>query len=411
MKLGIVLPPGDYLVELAFDRPCRKDILQKALHAMGWSDVSFDLSETNAAGTTRVGQMAAKGAPSGAAASSTVQRAATRATPQTSLQQAATASPAITSAVQRATAVTPEGAARSTPKPPAPPPATFDPRKVAYDGARLAPGVPRQAASPAFSATVQKAAQAQAKPSKSSKYDSPISPAGKPGESVSSPGSTPEESAVLPEDVILPTGEGGGGGGYEEQERAVMPPLMPDDPSEIREQRILLLWTKWVEWGSPFALSPRGDVDRAALDSVQIAGDISDAPTSTRVRFVGRLQHALEPSNPPGMRWMFARRLTVDPFATLDWNAPPSMLRNKAFYEMRMLVREKTAPSRETVKHLLAATGFAPAKLTLLQKNIRFPGRPASLAAWVAIGQWLYPDSVTTVEDPFWFERVKEIAP
>jgi hypothetical protein len=185
-------------------------------------------------------------------------------------------------------------------------------------------------------------------------------------------------------------------------------PLAGEDIT-LKTLRLMNLWRRWLEWGSPFATSPHGMVDERALANMTIAG--SDEAEPTRLRFVGRVHRRLALSNPPGMWWVFVKKLALDYLSDVQLQAKPFQLLPGRCYEFRVLARDKSAPHREDVKNLLASMGFAPMKLTLLRRFIRLPNRPSSLSMWLGMGQWLHAPSVVTVEDPFYFEQVKEIAP
>jgi hypothetical protein len=112
------------------------------------------------------------------------------------------------------------------------------------------------------------------------------------------------------------------------------------------------------------------------------------------------------------MWWVFVKKLdTIDYAGDIHINIRPHHLEPGSFYEFRILTREKAAPTREDVKRRLGEMGMTPMKLSLLKKNIRLPDRPSSLSMWYGLGQWLYPSTVVTVEDPFYFEQVQEIVP
>jgi len=183
---------------------------------------------------------------------------------------------------------------------------------------------------------------------------------------------------------------------------------IPNETDEIRQLRLQNLWRRWLEWGSPFATSPSGKVDEVAISQVQISGEGEDDPT--RVRFIAHLGHRLQLASPPGMWWVYVKQLDgIDYRGDIRIHVQPHRLSPGSFYEFRLFTREKSAPTREDVKRRLGEMGFAPMKLALLKRNIRLPGKPSSLAMWYGIGQWLYPSTVVTVEDPFYFEQVREV--
>jgi hypothetical protein len=186
---------------------------------------------------------------------------------------------------------------------------------------------------------------------------------------------------------------------------------LPNETDHIRQLRIQNLWRRWLEWGSPFATTPGGGVDEQAIANVQISGEEDN---TTRIRFLGHLSHRIQLLSPPGMWWTFVKKIEG-----IDYNndqiqqgiIPERSLHPGSFYEFKVYVREKGAPNRTAVQNKLREMGFSPMKLALLKKNIRLPNKPSSLAAWYGFGQWLYPHTLVTVIDPFFFEQVKEITP
>jgi len=185
---------------------------------------------------------------------------------------------------------------------------------------------------------------------------------------------------------------------------------LPNETPDIKTLRLQNLWRRWSEWGSPFSTSPGGGaIDDLAMSKVQVSGEGDSDPT--RIRFIGHLDARIRLENPPGMQWVFVKPIHLGYDEPIRINVEPHQLNPGAFYEFRVLVRDKTAPTRHEVKRRLGAMGFAPMKLHLLKRNIRLPNRPSSLSMWYGIGQWLHPSTVVTVEDPFYFEQVKEIAP
>jgi hypothetical protein len=185
---------------------------------------------------------------------------------------------------------------------------------------------------------------------------------------------------------------------------------LPNETPDLKTLRLQNLWRRWSEWGSPFSTSPGGAIDDLAMSKVQVSGESEDSDP-TRIRFIGHLDARLRLENPPGMQWVFVKPIHLGYDDAIRINVEPHRLDPGAFYEFRVLVRDKTAPTRHEVKKRLGEMGFAPMKLHLLKRNIRLPNRPSSLSMWYGIGQWLHPSTVVTVEDPFYFEQVKEIAP
>jgi hypothetical protein len=184
---------------------------------------------------------------------------------------------------------------------------------------------------------------------------------------------------------------------------------LPNETADIRTLRLQNLWRRWSEWGSPFSVSPGGGIDDLAMSKVQISGEGDSDPC--RLRFVGHLDTRIRLVDPPGMQLVFVKPIHLGYDEAIRFHVEPHRLNPGAFYEFRVLVRDKTAPTRSEVKRRLGAMGFAPMKLHLLKRNIHLPNRPSSLSMWYGMGQWLHPSTVVTVEDPFYFEQVKEIAP
>ena len=187
------------------------------------------------------------------------------------------------------------------------------------------------------------------------------------------------------------------------------PPVepVPGETPTIKQLRLLHLWKRWKEWGSPFANSPGGDIDTAALDAVRFSGE----GNWHRVRFIGHLASPLPVTPPEGMAWVYVRRLSVTPFRDLTLTLRPWQLQSGRTYEFRILVRDRAAPTAEDIKQRLGEMGFAPMKLALVKRNIRLPRRPTSLSLWYGIAQWMGAPSVVTVEDPLYFEEMQEVVP
>jgi len=184
---------------------------------------------------------------------------------------------------------------------------------------------------------------------------------------------------------------------------------LPGETPDLKTLRLQNLWRRWSEWGSPFSTGPGGGIDELAMSKVQISGEGDSDPT--RLRFIGHLDTRIRLVDPPGMQWVFVKPIHLGYDDDIRLRVEPHRLNPGAFYEFRVLVRDKTAPNRSEVKRRLGAMGFAPMKLHLLKRNIHLPNRPSSLSMWYGMGQWLHPSTVVTVEDPFYFEQVKEIAP
>lgn len=163
-------------------------------------------------------------------------------------------------------------------------------------------------------------------------------------------------------------------------------------------QVIVDLWRKWKEWGSPFATGPG--------QAARVSGGDNDP---LRFRIMARLDVPIVLDDRPGMRWLFVKALKVPFLDDLVFQANPHMLRQGATYEMRFLARSKSTPTRDAVKAGLVEMGFAPIKLSAIKRNMKLPGRPASLTLWYGMAEWNRANSVIINDDPFFFENVQEI--
>lgn len=179
---------------------------------------------------------------------------------------------------------------------------------------------------------------------------------------------------------------------------------IPGETAELKALRLTNLWRRWTEWGSPFAAAP-GTLDESAKVSISGSGD------TPQIRVITALTRTLQIRSLPDVEWLYVRRLAIDPFKPPAWQTHPWPLEAARVYEFRMFSRDQSAPRREDVKALLGHMGFAPMKLSLLKRNIRLPGRPTSLSLWYGMGQWLHPRSIVTIDDPFYFEEVREVIP
>jgi len=229
-------------------------------------------------------------------------------------------------------------------------------------------------------------------------------------------------------DFVAPPGGGGGGGGYvadpqpEEQAQEATPPEAaapepmpearapaplqqeagPTEPAAVAK-KLLDLWSKWKEWGSPFATGPMTKTSTSGLGAT--ASD--DDPL--RFRVLARLDRPIALDDRPGMRWLFVKALSVPFLSDLVFQSNPHPLRQGGFYELRFLSRAKSNPTRESVKQGLVDMGFQPVKLSAIKRNMKLPNRPASLTLWYGMAVWRHADSVIINDDPFFFETVKEM--
>jgi hypothetical protein len=459
---GTILEAGDYFVELAFTRVCEPDVLRRALEAMGWSNIVFDETPPPTTGAVPM-KTTATSAVKVAARPATITRTVSSA-PQVKAVATVTApvtAPAPTVSVPRAplslasktvsrSAIVSQLAAQAAKdnfvvermapraKPPgqAAAPAAPSPPGGGAPSAGPKPGLScenidklDQAAWDALTPADQNFYMSCVKSTMAEEQGGPGAMPGGGGGGGEAP-SSPEEPSPEPEPEPMPEpmpGQDAEGPSLAQTTAAdpmkvlveslkaltpgQAPPSepLPNETADIKNLRLQNLWRRWVEWGSPFATAPGGSIDEAALAKTRIAGEDEEDPT--RIRFIGRLQNRIRLVNPPGMWWVFVKPLDITFDDGVRLNVEPHALEPGGFYEFRLLVRDKTAPNRAEVKARLGAMGFAPMKLHLLKRNIRLPNRPSSLSMWYGMGQWLHPSTVVTVEDPFYFEQVKEVSP
>lgn len=204
-----------------------------------------------------------------------------------------------------------------------------------------------------------------------------------------------------------PAGGGGGGGGggdasaeaYEEETYAEDPGVATatSNAPAPADDTIKSLWKRWKEWGSPFAAGP------------SVSG--LDETPAYRFRFIAQLANPLRIGDLPGMRWLYVRRLGMNPFGDLDFSFKPFKLVRGSRYELRFLSRPRAMPTRDDVKKGLVDMGFAPVKLSLMHSNMRVPNRAGnSVAMWYAIAVWEKGSTTVTERDPFFFLNAQEIA-
>lgn len=155
------------------------------------------------------------------------------------------------------------------------------------------------------------------------------------------------------------------------------------------------MWQRWREWGSPFA-----------------ANAPEDGPL--RFRFVGRLAYPIRILDTPFVRWIYAQQSTMDLLSDPS-NDPfePVVLETGRTYEIRFLARTRVQPTRANICEALAGMGgggFRPLKITSLRRNIRLPGLPGTnFVLWYGVAIWEGPLSRVSSEDPFFFEKVRQI--
>ena len=140
--------------------------------------------------------------------------------------------------------------------------------------------------------------------------------------------------------------------------------------------------------------------------------DGSDHANWQRLRFVARLGRPVRVLNLPEVRWLFARRLSVDPFEDLTFQKlKPFRLKTSRIYELRFWARIRES-SRASTAEALRTMGFEPHKLLALKKNKRFPGKPgADGTHWVGVAEWTKRMSYIVRDDPLYFESVVDVSP
>lgn len=437
-----VLHPGEYFIELEFDRLVDPAVLHRALTSMGFGVVVFDQSLP----TVEVGALASVAALSSVKSALATKSAYSLAAPATAAKTSL-ASVALAAAKPMASAVAsplnPIAAAIAPPKPTvvpiqsrytAPKPATAISVVAAKKPVSYADGGGIAALKP--SATVTAVADMAKRAGYSTVVTKPgltgpaayATPAGSvtavptktgpafPGNVAAPATPAPPE----PKAEFMPVASDGGGGGYvsdpqyeppaEEPMQQQAPPAEQPAPMPVQQaaspsepvtvaQKLMDLWSRWKEWGSPFATGP--------MTTVSGAGD--DDPL--RFRVLARLDRPIALDDRPGMRWLFVKALSVPFLSDLVFKSHPHPLHEGSLYEIRFLSRAKSNPTRESVKQALVEMGFQPVKLSAIKRNMKLPNRPASLTLWYGMAVWKHADSVIINDDPFFFETVKEIRP
>ena len=434
-----VLHPGEYFIELEFDRPVDPAVLHRALTAMGFGVIVFDQS------------LPAVNIGAGALA-----RVATKAPLPVAKSAVSSVASASRYAAVAATAIPVAPSSKPSPPPPIQsrytlPASAMATAIKASPAAYVADGGMPAALKPSGSAAASKpagavAAALAASPSLAAITASPTDAGiARPGVADSSKAAAGDPAPAGPE----PKGQfvaspGGGGGGAasspapeEEPEQTPTPPPAPEFPgdvppnpsapapmpaavSELRASSassmaaqlaaspagstlaahaLTALWTKWKEWGSPFASGPM----------VATSGASTGDDDPLRFRALVRLDRAIVLDDRPGMRWLFVKTLSIPFLSDLVFQSNPHPLRQGSLYEMRFLSRAKSNPTRESVKATLTEMGFQPVKLAAIKRNMSLPNRPASLTLWYGMAVWRHVDSVIVNDDQFFFETVREI--
>ena len=442
-----VLHPGEYFIELEFDRLVEPAVLHRALTSMGFGVVVFDQSlptvEVGAlslAATSMVRSSLAKAIAAPVAAKAVAAKAFVPVATELA------ARPAITQALLAAARPAASPTAYATAKPTVVPIQSrygvTNPRPSSQVRPAYADGGGVAALKPSATVTAladiakrQGAAAVVVKPSSTlpaygpgasatatPSTDKAAGPAF-PGDVTPAAPATPDPKADF---VAPPADGGGGGGGYvadpqpEEQAQEAAPPEAaapeplpeaptpaplqqepsPTEPAAVAK-KLLDLWSKWKEWGSPFATGP--------MTNTSGVGATATDDDPLRFRVLARLDRPIALDDRPGMRWLFVKALSVPFLSDLVFQSNPHPLRQGGLYELRFLSRAKSNPTRESVKQGLVDMGFQPVKLSAIKRNMKLPNRPASLTLWYGMAVWRHADSVIINDDPFFFETVKEM--
>ncbi len=374
-----VLAPGYYFVELEFDTQVDYGTLRGALEKMGFLQLTPD--ETAEA---TIGAIAAL-SPSGTVTSALRQTtSAYRASPTTT----------VTAVIKQAQTLTPVGT---------PPPTTTKPITSTSRLSTAAVPTLRDALAARAEASRSAAAKAFDKGGAggAARVPAPPPPPAAPADpgyvdpGYVDPGTV---QAPIPGEYAAAPGGGGEAYGYGPADGGGEAPAGPPAASfssvaQDATSRVVDLWRRWREWGSPFATGPT------------VSGE-----DLYRFRFVAQLVNPLRIFDKEGMRWLYVRKLGLNPFSDIDFSAKPHRLKRGATYEMRFLSRAKSMPSREAVKKGLTDMGFAPMKLSVMKKNMRVPSRAGtSVTLWYAIGGWERGNSRVTSADPFFFLDLSEV--
>lgn len=418
-----ILNPGQYFIELEFDRMVDPAILHRALTNMGFGIVVFDQSlpaaspasvggaYTSSLAANKLGTVASMVSASKGGASLSNSKPPPAPPPGT---QGTSAPP------KPAAAPTP---AKATPSASA---ALTSARTTMVVQSRYAPKVTAVAVAdgggPAALKTSTMAkgptAVGPSKPyapsaSQTGPATGPASPASDTPTEPAFPGEVPAEAGPGPEKApfVAPTGPSSTTETVEDpigppEESAPLaapsaeqPPITASQAEVAIRRKITDLWTRWKEWGSPFAEGPGM--------GPKVSGGDEDDPL--RFRILARLDRPIALDDRPGMRWLFVKALSFPFFSDLAFQGQPHALRQGSLYELRFLSRAKSNPTRESVKETLTAMGFSPVKLLAFKRNMKLPNRPASLTLWYGMGVWVKADSVIIHDDPFFFETVREI--
>lgn len=136
-----------------------------------------------------------------------------------------------------------------------------------------------------------------------------------------------------------------------------------------------------------------------------------DSP-AMRLRFVGRLTHAVTPTDTTLIHWDLSEPLVIDPYRAAPHlpGAPvvPFVLETGVLYETRFVSRVKARPTSEDVADALDEMGFDVRELIHLTHAEDALG---NLSIWFGRVVWDGPMSVVTPNDPFYFEQLVKLGP
>ena len=163
--------------------------------------------------------------------------------------------------------------------------------------------------------------------------------------------------------------------------------------------------------------------DQTAVDDPKEWG-LGDAPPSgsllQRTRLVGRLTRSIRildvhEDGETRLSWLYARRLQIDPFRGLRFdNVKAHRLFSNRLYELRFASRvpRPAQPTRLYAARLLQTMGFVPEKLSLVKKNMRFPGiSGAEGTDWIAFARWTRGDGYVLECDDLFFDEARLVGP
>jgi len=138
----------------------------------------------------------------------------------------------------------------------------------------------------------------------------------------------------------------------------------------------------------------------------------------TEPSFVGRLTRPIRPVDTALIRWSSISRTEIDvfrPLGPLDaMKTSPFVLEAGPSYDMRFVSRVKAHPRSEDVEAALRTMGWAPTGVVRVDDPSMLakadPHSNTNLSVWFARAEWHGKLTVTTPEDPFYFEEIKKLA-